>query len=228
MLDASNCITINAPMGAKVHQLGRLIASCDNVVWYDYKGNGNYPWEPYAEKKDQGFTKFHFNRRFAGALGHGICSKTITPVGSKSDTTINEQRAMIQLWCKKLYPNKFVYPLHEPVKITRNIFPNSKEIFIIPELEKTYQRFLQTTYNYFPNAKQKDKTIGDMFNHDKSAIKEHLSNKIIELENNLNDNVYVVNDVKDMLDKTKFQELCKHFDLDFNLECFTAVKSIIN
>ncbi len=226
-MDANNCITINFPQGAGGHMLGRLICSCDDVSWYDYEGNGKNPWEPYAEK-DSGFTKFHFNRRFKGALGNGVCPKTIIPVGSKSNSIISEQQAIIKLWCKKIYPNKFVYPMHENVYLTRKIFPNSKEIFIIPDLDKTYQRFLQTTYNYFPDANNKNKTVGDLFNHDKSAIKEHLSNKINELKNNLNSNVYVVNDVKDIVNKDNFLDLCKHFDLHFNFDSFTAVKSIIN
>jgi len=227
MLDASNCITINAPMGAKAHQLGRLIASCDNVLWYNYKGNGTNPWEFYNEK-DAGFTKFHFNRRFAGATGHGVCSKTIIPIGSKNDAPINEQCSIINMWCETISPKNFVYPLHEPVKLTRKIFLNSKEIFIIPDLDIVFERFMKTSYHYFISGEKKDTTIGKQFNYDTTAIKESLKNKIIDLKDNYNKNVYVVNDVKDMLDKTKFKELCKHFDLDFNLECFTAVKSIIN
>ena len=36
-------IVINAPMGAKGHQIGRLIASCDNVAWYNNRKNGEHP-----------------------------------------------------------------------------------------------------------------------------------------------------------------------------------------
>ena len=59
-------IVINAPMGAKGHQMGRLLASCDNVAWYNTKGNGEHPWLPYTEMygKDLNFTKYHWNRCF--------------------------------------------------------------------------------------------------------------------------------------------------------------------
>ena len=33
-------IVISAPMGAKGHQLGRLLASSDDVAWYNHEANG--------------------------------------------------------------------------------------------------------------------------------------------------------------------------------------------
>mgnify|MGYP000888761344 CR=1 FL=1 len=226
-MDANNCIIINAPMGAKAHQLGRLISSCKNVKWYDYHGNGSNPWDLYNEK-DANFTKFHFNRRFNGAIGKGICEKTILPVGSKSKLDLHTQKIEINKWCKKLSPNKFVYPLHEPVELTRKIFDSQSEIFIIPDLEDVFQRFMKTSYHYFADANNKNITMGDMFNHDKEKIKAYLRNKIEDLSDNLNQNVFVVKDVAEVLDQSRFELLCKHFNLDFNLDSFSAVKNVIN
>ena len=60
-------IVINAPMGAKGHQIGRLLASCDNVAWYNNQANGEHP-DAYIEKElygvDNHFTKYHWNRHF--------------------------------------------------------------------------------------------------------------------------------------------------------------------
>ena len=214
-------------MGAKAHQLGRLIASCDNVVWYDYKGNGVNPWNLYQEE-DKNFTPYHFNRRFAGAVGKGICENTILPIGSKSDKTLKEQQVEISKWCNKLYPSMFVYPLHESVELTRSVFKTKKEIFIIPPIDQLFNRFMKTSYYYFASSDNKHITIGDLFNHNRTAIKEHLELKINELKTSITKDVYVVNNVDNLLHQNNFKHLCKHFDLDFNFDCFAAVKSVIN
>ena len=227
MLDENNCIVINAPMGAKAHQLGRLIASCNDVVWYDHVRNGNNPWEPYNDV-DVMFTKFHFNRRFYGSKSKGICDKMIPPVGSKTKELLEKQQEDIRHWCKKLYPNKFVYPVHDEVSMIRKIFNTNREVFIIPDLEKCFERWMKTSINYFVFAEHKDYTYGDLFSYNKKHIKMHLESAIQNLKDNVNKNVFVVNDVEDMLDEKNFKKLCKHLKLDFNLDSFTAVKNMIN
>lgn len=226
-MEENNCIIINAPMGAGAHQLGRLIATCNNVVWYNYKGNGTNPWNSYQEK-DKNFTPYHFNRRFAGAVGKGVCENTIPPIGSKSNKTLKEQQAEISKWCNKLYPNMFVYPLHESVDLTRSIFKTKKEIFIIPTIDQLFERFMKTSYYYFASPNDKKITVGDLFSHNKDAIKEHLELKIHELKTNITKDVYVVNNVSKLLLQDNFEHLCKHFNLDFNFDSFTAVKNMIN
>ena len=42
-------IVINVNMGSMGHRVGRLIASCTNILWYDHKGNGVVPWETCSE-----------------------------------------------------------------------------------------------------------------------------------------------------------------------------------
>ena len=65
-------------------------------------------------------------------------------------------------------------------------------------------------------------------NHDKEKIKAYLRNKIEDLSDNLNQNVFVVKDVAEVLDQSRFELLCKHFNLDFTLDSFSAVKNVIN
>ena len=226
-MDASNCIVINAPMAAKVHQLGRLVASCDNVVWYDYPKNGKTPWEYYNDV-DVKFTKYHFNRRFKGATGKGLCSKTIDRVGSKTNNSIEHQQQHIQEWSKRLSPNMFVYPHHESVLLSRQIFTNSKEIFIIPDLDSCVDRFMETSIHYFVDPQDKEFTYGDLFLNNKEWVRKHLQSKIKDLKDNVNKDVFVVYNVLDMLEENNFKKLCEHIELDFNLECFAAVKSIID
>lgn len=226
-MDANNCIVINSPMGAKGHQLGRLIASCNDVLWYDHKVNGKFPWEPYNESRD-GFTRFHFNRRFVNAIGKEICDHTILPVLSRSKLPIKEQQQEIKKWCQRLFPNKFVYPLHDKVQDVRELFKNSREIFIIPDLEFCTERYMKTTLNYYIHPDDKKFTFGDRFNYDKDLIRQHLYEKILDLQNNIKNTTFVVNDVNDMLKETNFISLCDHLELDFNFDNFTAVQRMIN
>ena len=58
-------IVINVNMGSKGHQIGRLISSCDNVAWYDHRGNGAHPWLPCSGILNAELSKFHYDRRFA-------------------------------------------------------------------------------------------------------------------------------------------------------------------
>lgn len=226
-MEENNCITINFPNGARGHQLGRLIATCDNVVWYDYEGNGVDPWILYNEP-DPRFTKFHYNRRFKGATGKGVCEKTIIPVGSKSKVPLEEQKNIINDWKTKLNPNNFIYTLHEPVDVVRDIFGKQKEIFIIPDIDFLYDRFMQTSYYYFVDPTNKEFTLGDKLEHSETKIRDFLHSKICDLENNITENTFVIKDVSDMLIEKNFLKLCNHFNLDFNFDGFTAVKSVIN
>ena len=59
MNNSNPIIVINANMGSKGHQIGRLIASCSNVRWYDHKWNGPTPWEPCSHILNHEHSKFH-------------------------------------------------------------------------------------------------------------------------------------------------------------------------
>lgn len=214
-------------MGAKGHQLGRLVASCNDVLWYDHDRNGRTPWEPYNDV-DVNFTKFHFNRRFNGAVGYGICEKTIPPILSKSDQTLEYQKQQIELWSNKLSPNKFVYPLHDSVNDVRLVCNTWREIFIIPDIDKCLDRYMRTTAKYFVRSDDKTFTYGDYYSNDEQLIREHIIDKVQDLKNNITENVFVINDVRELLDINNFKKLCYHLELDFNFDSFSAVQRMIN
>jgi len=109
-----NFIIINAPFGARGHQLGRLLCSCDNVLWYDHFKNGSQPWLP-SFGLGKTFSKYHFTRRFEGAYGLGTDEHTVPPVLERAAATGSEQRPveLLKDWANKVYPNKLVLVLHD-------------------------------------------------------------------------------------------------------------------
>ena len=224
IMDASNCIVLNAPMGAKVHQLGRLIASCSNVVWYNHDKNGNNPWNAYTA--DEKFTPFHFNRRFAGASESGFCKNSLYKIGVNNNKSLEEQAEYIGTWNNYIAPNYFVYPTHEPVEVCRQVFKYSKEVFIIPDVDACVDRFMQTSINYFVSASDKSYTFGDMFFNSKENVRKHIQSKCNNLEQSLNSNVYVVEDVNTLKDKDTFKKMCKFLELDFNDNYYNVVEFI--
>ena len=63
----SNCITLNFPKAVGGHMLGRMIACCENVAWYDLTNKitnnlGCPIWE-----KTKTLVKCISNKRFKGA-----------------------------------------------------------------------------------------------------------------------------------------------------------------
>lgn len=225
MTNANNCIVLNSPMGAKVHQLGRLIASCSNVVWYNHNKNGVYPWNRYTA--DEKFTPFHFNRRFAGASEQGFCNNSLYKIGINNDNSLHEQAEYVSAWCSRIAPNYFVYPTHEPVEVCRQVFKHSKEVFVIPDIDTCVDRFMKTSINYFVSASDKSYTFGDMFLHRKENIREHIKSKCNNLKQNLNSSVYVVEDVNTLKDKDTFKKMCRFLELDFDDDYF-KVRNFIN
>lgn len=225
MTNASNCIVLNAPMGAKVHQLGRLIASCSNVVWYDHKQNGNYPWDCYTA--DKFFTPFHFNRRFAGAKVNGFCENSLYKIGINNPNSLLEQAEYISNWSNVIAPAYFVYPTHESAEVCRQVFKGSKEVFVIPNIDNCVERFMKTSINYFVEASNKNYTFGDMFLYSEENVREYIKSKCSNLEQNLNSNVYVVEDVNTLKDKDTFKKMCKFLEIDFN-ENYNNVVEFIN
>jgi len=223
-MDASNCIVINAPMGAKAHQLGRLIASCSDVVWYGHKQNGIYPWKPYTA--DKNFTHFHFNRRFAGASEKGFCENSLYKIGINNNNSLPEQAQYINEWSNKISPDYLVYPTHETVEVCRQVFKNSKEVFIIPDIDACVERFMKTTSKYFVSSSDKSYTFGDMFLNNKENVRKHIQSKCNNLEQNLDSNVYVVKDVNTLKEKDTFVEMCQFLEIKFTEDYYKVVDFI--
>lgn len=231
----NNCIVINFPMAAKGHAVGRLIASCKNVKWYDHYRNGKFPWEHYSA--DKNFTPFHFNRRFDGAVGNGVCENTVPPVLDMAEKNqYNYDADQIQKWKTKLYPFNFVYPLHSELDCARYFFKPAKHLVIIPsDIDRLVERFVKTTYNYYVNSQNKNFTYKDYYENKSNQtgisahtlIEQDLLAKITNLKTNTTCSDFVIEDILDLFDRERFISLCDKFDLIFDESCYDQVLSFL-
>ena len=236
MPEENNCIVINFPPGAKGHIASRLIASCDNVIWYNHFKNGNYPWEPYNDI-DINFTPFHFTRKFSGAEHAGVCDKTITPVldiAEKNNISYNKEN--IDIWKAKLYPTNFVYPLHSELDKSKKFFCPAKHLVIIPKnIDHLVERFMNTTFNYFVSSNDKNKTYKHVYEEKSkqknisvyNLVKEDLTKIIQNYNTYIDDNDYVLDDVNKMLLEENFQSICNFLDIKFNKHNYQKTKQFI-
>jgi len=227
-MDANNSIAICFPMGAKGHIAGRLLASCDNVSWYDYNRNGNNPWEPYSNDRPN-FTLFHFNRRFAGAVGNGICDKTVPPVLDMAEKNTYKKQSYQDIveWKQKLFPNNLLYPLHSDLDKAHNFFINSKFLVILPtDIDALVDRFMQTSANYFVNSKNKTYTFLDHYG-DANNVKTALENKIQNFKDNILETDIVINSVDELFDYNFFEDICNKLDIQINYNHYKKVKQFV-
>jgi hypothetical protein len=212
-------------MGAKGHIAGRLLATCNNVAWYDHSPNGKNPWNEYTDINDN-YTLFHFTRRFRGAVGKGVCSKAIPPVLEIADRlNLQYDKNSIIKWKKDLYPLHFVYPIYDKLSSTRSFFAPAKHLVIIPDnLDNLVDRFIKTSFYYYIHPK--DKTI--TFKHKYEAmskktnrtvrecIEHDLQETITEFKINKTDSDTCINNVDNLLDLDYFVTVINQLNLDFN------------
>lgn len=225
-MEENNLIAINFPQGAGGHAIGRIISSCNNVLWYDHITNGENPWDPYNDIVDSVFTPFHFTRRFKGAQGHGVCEKTVPPVLDFADRSkLDYDTSQITHWKRKLSPNNFVYPLHAELDKTREFFRPAKHIVVIPnDINDIVNRFKKTTFNYFISWKDKTYTYEKYYNEISlqkekqvdECIFEDLSSIIENYKQSTVDEDVVVGSIKDLFDIDFFQTVTDKLDLEFN------------
>lgn len=233
----NNCITINFPQGSGGHVAGRILASADNVKWYDHSKNGEYPWIPYTIGNDLGFSELHFNKRFAGALGTGVCNKTVPPVldmGDKQGYPYTKDEIMS--WKEKVYPMNLLYTLHANLDVTKDFFKPSKHLVIIPtDVNILIDRWFATSAHYYYDPRQKDRTCEDIYrdraikeNKDiRECLEEDFNLQIKNYKKYTTDNDFVVEEVNDMLDRDYFLEVCKKLDLDFNASSYNKTIEIV-
>lgn len=228
MQEENNFIAICFPMGAKGHIAGRLLASCSNVSWYNYKKNGNNPWEPYSDDRPN-FTPYHFSRRFAGAVGKGVCSKTVPPVLDMAEKNgyKNDSYQDIVKWKKQLCPNNLVYPLHSDLDKAHKFFISSKFLVVIPsDIDALVDRFMRTTANYFINSKNKAYTFLDYYENAEN-VKIALEQKIQNFKDNTLQTDIVINNVDELLDFNFFKDICSKLDLQINRDNYEKVKGFV-
>lgn len=234
----NNCILINFPQGAGGHMLGRMIASCDNVAWYDHEQNGAYPWEPYNSPSDTGFSLMHFNKRFKGANGKGADRLRIPPIlKTAEDRGLVTTRDDIQYWKKTLSPNNFVYTNHEKLDDTKQLFNPAKYVVIIPQdIDLLIARWMRSSYYYFVNPNDKSYLARDLYN-DKAkeqgiTMKEALRNDFEEQLSNYKENItnddILIEEVEDILDYAVFEEVCTRLELAINKSNYEKCKKLFN
>ena len=138
MTDSNPIIAINVLMASKGHQIGRLVASCRNVVWYDAPTNGEHPWLPSSGILNDELGHFHFDRRFKD-------DTTIPPAldYARRSGYINERPELNFEKCGYGL-NKLIYVTHSKLDEARDYF-NGRHLVV---LDKNEERFFETSWNY--------------------------------------------------------------------------------
>lgn len=137
MTNSNPIIVINVLMASKGHQIGRLVASCSNVVWYDAPTNGEHPWLPCNGILNDKLGQFHFDRRFKD-------DTTIPPVldYARRSEYPNERPELNFDKCKD--GEKLIYVTHSNLDEAKDYF-KGKHLVV---LDKSEERFFETSWNY--------------------------------------------------------------------------------
>jgi len=226
-----NFIIINAPFGARGHQLGRLLCSCDNVLWYDHFKNGSQPWLP-SFGLGKTFSKYHFTRRFEGAYGLGTDEHTVPPVLERAAATGSEQRPveLLKDWANKVYPNKLVLVLHDHLDVTKSLFQNAKHIIIRPDnIDDVVARLdkVGADYRWGKNPIQ---TLREAYTKDNKTFEENIKLVIQETVasyDQASENDIVIESIDDIIDIDNFIKVCDKFDLTINYDNFNKVVDFV-
>ena len=229
IVEGNNIIVISFPVGASGHKAGRLLASCEDVAWYNHYPNGMYPWEPYVENElygvDNGFTPFHWNRRFLGAVGKGTCEHTVPPVldYAKRNGVESAPASEIAKWKSKLYPQHLMYCVNGDLAEAREFFAPAKHMVIIPnDMDLLLERVMQTTAKYYVSSSDKTVTYGDYYGS-KTALKDVLSKMVENLHDNVVDTDVVIQDVVELYDENRFRAVTEHLSIKYAKEPYNRV-----
>ena len=232
----NNCILINFPQGAGGHMLGRMIASCDNVAWYDHEQNGLKPWLPYNVPEDIGFSKMHFNKRFAGASGKGKDELRIPPIlNTAKRRGITTTKEDMQKWKQKLSPNNFVYTNHELLDETKELFDPAKYIVVIPQdIDLLIERWMRSSYYYFIDPKDKTYLARDLYKDKakeqgitmKQALRNDFEVQLSNYKEHITDRDILVEEIQDVLDFDYFTDICNKLDLVVNETNYSKCRTL--
>ena len=224
-------------MGAKGHIAGRLLATCDNVAWYNHKKNGENPWNAYNDSYDPNCTLFHFTRRFFGANSKGVCSRTVPPVLDIAErANLTYTNSSILKWKRDLYPLNFIYPIHGKLSSTRSFFSPAKHLVIIPDnIDSLVDRFFKTSFYYTVNPKEKSITFKDKYETIskktnrtvKECVEQDLLKTITEFNANKTNTDICINNVDNLLDLDYFLTVIKQLNLEFNREDYLKTVKFI-
>ena len=227
-----NLIIINAPYGARGHQVGRLLCSCNNVLWFDHFKNGSQPWLPsYGLGKT--FSKYHYTRRFEGAKGIGIDDKTFPPVLERAKATQSDPYPFTKIkdWSNKICPNLITVVLHDELQKTKKLFPNAKHIIVKPTNIKKIIDRLHIVGADYRWGKEAHETLRYTFTKNGKSFEENMHNelsKILDSYQYADDNDIVIEDVDTLLNDNFFKHVCEKFNLIYNKTDFNKVKQFVS
>ena len=231
-MEENNIIVISFPIGASGHKAGRLLASSEDVAWYNHFPNGTYPWEPYIENElygvDDGFTPFHWNRRFAGAFGQGVCEHTVPPVLDYAERNGVESAPAsdIAKWKRKLYPQHLMYAVHGDLAKSKKFFTPAKHLIIIPkDIDALLERVMQTTAKYYYSSGNKTVSFEDYYGS-KTAIKDVLVKTVKNLQDNVESTDVVIQDVVELYDENRFRAVTEHLSIKYNKTPYNRVLNL--
>lgn len=225
-----NFIIINAVVGARGHQLGRLLASCDNVLWYDHFKNGSQPWLPSMGLGDT-VSKYHWTRRFEGAIGIGVDSFTVPAVLERAESNKQDPYPMdlLKEWSDKVSPNYLMLVLHDSLEKTKQLFPDAIHFIINPrDIDAIVDRLKIVGADYRWSTKPY-KTMREAFTNEK-PFEENIKPHIIDILNsykNAEISDTVVESVDELLDPNKFLEVCNKYNLKFNIDNFLKTAEFV-
>jgi hypothetical protein len=226
-----NLIIINAPFGARGHQLGRLLCSCNNVLWYDHFKNGSQPWFP-SFGLGRTFSKYHFTRRFEGAYGLGTDKNTIPPVLERARATGSNPYPHAELndWLKKVYPNYIVMVLHDDLDVTKVFFQTAKHIIIYPQdIDELVSRLNNVGADY-RWGKDPDRTLREVYTKEGLTFQESIKEVVQKTVNSYeqaSEKDIVLHSVDEALDINNFLEICNKFGLEINYDNFNKVFNFV-
>ena len=213
MTNSNPIIVINVLMASKGHQIGRLVASCSNVVWYDAPTNGEHPWLPCKGILNDKLGQFHFDRRFKD-------DTTIPPVldYARRSEYPNERPELNFDKCKD--GEKLIYVTHSNLDEAKDYF-KGKHLVV---LDKSEERFFETSWNY--RVGKTKKLMSELYTREEciQALNDTKNNYIEHMDAN----DFTINSVDDLLDEDIFKLFCNKFNLVFNKQDYDKVKDFLN
>lgn len=213
MTDSNPIIAINVLMASKGHQIGRLVASCRNVVWYDAPTNGEHPWLPSSGILNDELGHFHFDRRFKD-------DTTIPPAldYARRSGYINERPELNFEKCGYGL-NKLIYVTHSKLDEAKDYF-KGKHLVV---LDKNIERFFDTSWNY--RVGKTKKLVSELYTREEciKALEDTHQNYIKHTDAN----DFVINSLDDLLVEDTFKLFCNKFNLGFDKTRYDKVKSFL-
>jgi len=204
-------IVINVNMASKGHQIGRLIATCSNVLWYNHKDNGEHPWLPCDGILNSELNKFHFDRRFND-------NTTIPPAldyARRSD--LPEKPELSYERCQD--DDNLIYVTSSRLDEARDYF-KGKHLVV---LNKNYDRFMETTWNF--RVGKTKKLISELYTEEE--VETLLNDTLENYRKHMNSDDFVIGSIDDLLDEDYFNIFCKRFDLIFNENEYNKVREFL-